>query len=246
MTNVLKEDFHMQFRDANERGVIDAKGYLNYFQNQTAKHMYNMRRGNDTLTQDFGVAWIFAKYRLQNCKMADFSGPIHAEVWLSNVGRVKLETDIEFSRDGEIFCSGRLESCLFDAKKHTLSPLKAAELPDGVQADRRADVDPFSRPSIGAEDMEYVYTYMVRYADLDNNRHMTNLSYAPMFLNAFGSDFYENRNIKNLEIHYINQAFEGEEMKILKSYKDGHAELYACKADGTKAAWCCMDMEDMA
>ena len=245
MTNIFKENFDLQFRDANDRGMIDAKGYLSYFQNQTAKHMHNMHRGNDTMADEFGVAWMFTKYRLEGCKPTDFSRPIHSEVWLSNVGRVKLETDIEFSRDGEILCSGRLESCLFHASKHILQPLREAKLPDGVQADKRADVAAFSRPAVETEDMEYVYTYTVRYADLDNNHHMTNLCYAPMFLNAFDSDFYKKRNIKNFEIHYINQAFESEEMKIRRSYRDGHAELYACKDDGTKAAWCCMDLEDI-
>ena len=238
---IYKNDFLQQFRDADESGRLSARGYLNYFQNEASVLMHNMRRGNDTLPYEFRIAWLYTKYRLENIRPAGFDVPLHAETWISSKGPVKLNTDYELTRNGELICCGRLESCLYHVDKKQLQPIKAVSLPEDAVEDRRTRVGAFSRPSVDSSIMDKAYEYTVRYADLDNNRHMTNLSYGPLFINAFGPELYADHYIKTFEIHYLNQSYYGESLSVLFHLEESRAELYALKADGTKAAWCLME-----
>ena len=58
--------------------------------------------------------------------------------------------------------------------------------------------------------------YRVKYSDLDINRHMTSSKYIEHMLDGFSLDTFDNQRVGRFEIHYINEALYGDEIKILK------------------------------
>ena len=45
---------------------------------------------------------------------------------------------------------------------------------------------------------------------------MTNLRYVNLLMDAFDGAFYEDKILSDIELHYITQCFEGEEISVSK------------------------------
>ena len=233
---VFEKDYMPQFREANENGLVGLRGYINYFQDVATHYMHNLDKGNDVLPEKYGICWMYTKYKMHIEKEADFTAPLHFETWIeAKKSSVLVNQGLIISRNGERYAEGRLESCLYDQNKNRLTRLAAVEFPDDVAIERIAGVEPFTKLSAAIDDMEYSYTYKVRYTDLDKSRHMTNLQYISLLLNVFDSGFYNKNRIKDFEIHYLSQCFEGEEIKVYKKEEDKGFRLTGTHLDGKLA-----------
>ncbi len=232
---ILKTEYMPQFRESNHNGKVGLRGYMNYFQDTATYYMHNLGKGNDTLPEEYGIAWIYTKYKLHIESEADFTAPLQFEMWTEKSDKPMLCVwqDFVITREEKIFAYGRMESCLFDTKTQRLSKIDAIDYPVDETIEKEIPLNSFVKLPKSYEDMECCYTAMVRYTDLDKSMHMNNLLYINLFLNAFDSQFFENYEITDFEIHYLKQCFEKEELEVYRKIKDRVIELAAVKKDGT-------------
>lgn len=233
---IFQKDYMQQFRDADADGTVGLRGYMNFFQDMATNYMHNLGKGNDTLPEEYGICWMYTKYRMHVEKQADFTAPLHMETWVEKEKpSIRLNQDLEISRNGELFAVGRVESCLYNMNTGKLCRIADIDYPFETESDRELELSPFTRMKKDISDMEYCYSHMVRYTDLDKSRHMNNLLYINLFLNAFDSAFFEKNKISDFEIHYLNQCFEGEEIRVYQKAAEEGVVLAGEKPDGTLA-----------
>ncbi len=237
------KDYLPQFRDAEANGYIGVRGYMNYFQDMATSFMHIYNKGNDTLPEQYGIAWMYTKYRLEIIKQADFRDDLHMECWTPVANKVRAVQLLEISRGTQnLYAKGRLESCLIDLTSQRLCPLSAVEFPESaVEPERDTDVEDFAKlnrkPNL--EELEALSTHVVQYTDLDKSHHMNNLRYVDLFLNAFGPEYFETNKIRTFELHFVSQCFYGETLTVSRVKKEQGTELlYAIKEDQSIAAIC--------
>lgn len=239
---VYEKSFLQHFRDADADGRIGAKGYFGFMTDLASEQLYFEGKGNDTLPEQFGAAWIYTKCRLQDCIPIGFDEGVHARCLISRLDKARIWQDMEVEYKGGIVCRGRLESCIYHFGEGRLKPIRFVELRPELKSDADIGLSPFARPASSAEGMEPIYEYITGYSDIDKNGHMTNQRYLPMFLNAAGRDAFEHRYIKNMEIHFIGQTYYGETLKVCLKASGDTREFAAIKPDNSIAAWCRMDL----
>jgi acyl-ACP thioesterase len=224
-----------QFRESNHNGLVGLRGYMNYFQDTATYYMHNLGKGNDTLPEEYGISWIYTKYKMHIVTEADFTGPLQFEMWAEKSDRPKLCTwqDFVISKGDNAYAYGRIESCLYHMQSQRLCKLEAIDYPVDETMGKEIPLNNFTKLSKRYEEMEYCYTETVRYTDLDKSKHMNNLLYINLFLNSFDSGFYEKYKIKDFEIHYLKQCYEKEELDIFRKINDHVIELAVVKKDGT-------------
>lgn len=227
-----------RFRESDHEARIGLRAYLNYFQDIAAGHYHKMGKGNDTIHERYGAAWVYTKYHLKIYGKTDFDHLLRITSWISKLDQVRSWQEMEIKRGEELLCEGRLESCLINLSDLSIARTSAIELPDDLVSDERTSVGAFSRRFRMPEDVSECYTYRVRYCDIDNNRHMNNLHYLDMFMNAFELEFYDRCDIAEFEIHYINQAYYGEELRICCAQEGDTCRLFALNAAGNTVAAC--------
>lgn len=235
---IYEREFLPDFREADENGKISVRGYLNYFQDMASTFMHNLGKGNDTIPEEYDACWMYTKYHLQVEREADFMAHLKLESWVSKI-RVNsiVQQELTVARDGEICARGTLESCPYDKKKKSLTRLSVIDFPEEVLEEGRGPSLGFVRMKrFSREEMEPVYTHVVRYMDLDKTCHMTNLRYVFLFLDVFDSDFYHQNQICDFELFYISQCFEGEKIAFCKKVEDGVIFLAAFHEDDSEAA----------
>ena len=242
---IYEAEYKPFFRDADADGLIGLRGYMNYFQDCASYFMHNLGKGNDSLPEKYNCAWIYTKYKVEILKKAGFEKDLKFSSWVEKWKSTAIvKQGFEVCKNGEIYMHGRLESCALDLNKRKLTSLKTIEFSnEEFGIDKEVGVEKFSRLPKSNEDMEYVYTHKVLYTDLDKTMHMTNLRYVDLFLNAFSSDFYTSNVIKDFEIHFVSQCYEGEEIKVYKSICDNKVSFVGVHEDGTVAATAMVGLE---
>ena len=235
-------DYLPRYRESGHDGHVGLKGYMDYFQDIAAGLYHQFGKGNDKIHEAYGVAWLYTKYRLKLYKKIDFDHSIRIASWISKLDAVRSWQELEITRGEELVCEGRLESCLIDLKSLAIARIPRIELPDGLPEDRMTSVGAFSRRMRMSADAAYRYTHTVRYSDLDNNRHMNNLHYVDMFMNAFDMEFFDRFFISDFEIHYVSQAYFGEELRVFCEQSDGQYRLFALNRDDAIVASCIMEV----
>lgn len=225
---IFEKNYLPQFRDADRDGYVGLRGYMNYFQDMATHYMHNIQKGNDTLPEEYGIVWMYTKYKLHISRKVDFTGELEMKTWIpEEKSSAVIHQNLLISRGGEECARGCVESCLYHLSKRRLVRLKEIDFPAGIAENREPDIQDFQKLAVDLEGMEYVYTHQVRYTDLDKTGHMTNLKYVDLFLNAFDSDFFEDFQIGEFELHFLDQCFEGEVIHVYKRMFDGGISLTA-------------------
>lgn len=232
--------FLPRFRESEADAKVGVKGYVNYFQDIASGYFHSIGKGNDTLPYQYGAAWVYSKYKLKILEKTDFSEDITLTSWVSKCDPVRVWQEMEIRRGEALLCEGRLESCLVNLKEKKLVKTPFIELPEDLVEERMTSVEHFSRRMKFSENAEYRYTYTVRYTDLDNNRHMNNLHYVELFLNAFDPAFFDGVFITDFELQYISQAYYGDELSVFLLYDGDTYTLYALNQDKDLIAACVM------
>ena len=234
---IYSKNYITQFRDSSEDGMISLMGYMNFFQDAATSYMHELHKGNDTILEDYGCAWVYTKYRLEindYCRIAD---NIEIKSWVSGQSRFGVLQEFLISSAGKKLAEGRLESYLIDMQTQKLCSLSRIAYPEDTVIPEKTGTSKFSR--LGkkrTDDMEEGYSYKVLYTDLDKSRHMNNLKYVNLFLNSFTPDFYRENRIKVFEISYVGQSFFGDELTVFKATDNGRIRMTAVKQTGEAAA----------
>lgn len=238
---IFKKNYLPQFREADRDGYVGLRGYMNYFQDMVTHYMYNLGKGNDTLPEEYGIVWMFTKYKLQLKRKVDFSGELTMETWIPE-GKLTsvVRQNFFISRNGEECARGCVECCLYHISKSRLVRLKEIDFPTDITENKEFEVHGFKKMPVELEGMEYVYTHQVRYTDLDKTGHMTNLKYVDLFLNAFDSKFFEGFVVEEFELHFLSQCFEGDVLQVYQKKTGEGISLAAVREDKTPCAAACI------
>jgi medium-chain acyl-[acyl-carrier-protein] hydrolase len=244
---IFTQEVKTLFRDADADGKVGLRGYMNYFQDMSTGYTCLFDKGNDTIPQKYGICWLYTKYRLHINRPTTFGEPLKLHAWQEETSsHARIDIDCMFEDAEGPVLEGRLESCLFDIAKQRVALPADVEYPADVAERRTVDVEPFRRISRSTEGLEQNFVHTVRYAELDNNGHMTNLRYVEMFIDAFDRAFYRRHRIADFEIHYLKQCFEGEQIRVLSSLEGNQAHLAAVAPDGSVATVAIMGFEPVA
>lgn len=127
------------FRDSDAEGLIGMRAYLYYFQDMSTGHLYHMGKGNDSLPENYGAAWIYTKYKMRVFRRVDYSRPLHLETWIEKQDKMRIWQDLKFSAGQEVCALGRLESFVFHLKEIELHFLAQSFYHDEIRMYRKAD-----------------------------------------------------------------------------------------------------------
>ncbi len=234
---IFEKTYLPQFRDADRDGYVGLRGYMNYFQDMATHYMHNIQKGNDTLPEEYGIVWMYTKYKMHISRKVGFTGELNMETWIpAEKSPAVIHQNLFISQNGEVCARGCVESCLYHLAKKRLVRLKEIGFPDDIAENKESGIPGFQKLPVDLEGMEYVYTHQVRYTDLDKTGHMTNLKYVDLFLNAFDSQFMEAFQIEEFELHFLDQCFEGEDLHVYKKNLGGKIFLAAVHDDQVPCA----------
>ena len=118
----------------------------------------------------------------------------------------------------------------------TIDLTRKLEFAHAADPPLRNDIPGFLGIARTADGTEERYVRTVRSSDLDVNRHMNNLHYIAMFQDACDSRFWRDFAPKEMEICFMSQCKEGEEISVCSKMTGDAVHFAALHQDGRIAS----------
>ena len=167
----------------------------------------------------------------------DYTDSAQLSTWMEPYHQpVLVNLNFILRQHGRIAATGKLENCVFSLMRQRPLRLSAIDFPEDFAEDVPNEIPDFIRLDQSTEGMTERYRRTVRMSDLDKSNHMTNLRYIEMFQDAYDAAFWKTFDPREMEISFLSQCREGEELTILSREEERAVYLAAVHADGKLAS----------
>ena len=100
-----------------------------------------------------------------------------------------------------------------------------------METDKSVLQEPYLILRENFSEKDYIYQQQIFSSDIDYSNHTNNVSYVKYIVNTLPSKFFEENQITDFEIHYINESKEGQILKIYKKEKNNSMEFLIKEED---------------
>ena len=183
--------------------------------------------------------WVIAKTLIKFTKRPAMTETVIVSTWPeASKGRIGLKGNRDYeirSKEGELLLSGKTEWVVLD--KNTGGYIEIGKvLPEGfVFCEDLACPQSFFKMKDDFPEAPFA-SYKVLNLDTDFVGHMNNVAYIRAFANCFTAEEWLKMDIKEMEIHFRQQCFEGDVLDFAsRPGQDGYTEVQASVKGATKA-----------
>lgn len=201
-----KITLYNSYFDVNDN--LGIKSILNIFQDVASIHAEEIGVGYKAML-DKNLYWVLSRIKLDIIKMPNINQTVVVETWPHIKGKIDFDRDMKvLSEEGEVLIIATSKWCVIDTVNRTLQRTENVnyngEYCLNVNYEQR-----FNKIVVPSEQINEKFKYIVRFSDLDHNKHMNNTNYASLVVNAI-----DNKNIKHFEINYLNECKLNDEIDI--------------------------------
>ena len=205
-----------------ETAITEGMGMLN-IDGMTVRRLYN-------------AFWVFTKNRIKILNELYWGENFCVESFISDISSAKLVVDTAIkSMQGEIVAYSSCEMCALDVATGRIRRTSTVGVNENVVAEQAQMNIDFAK--IDDADLPVVETVTVRSTNIDFSQHCNNVEYLRFLLNTYSVEELVNRPIKEIEVCYVNQSYEGDTLTIHKQTGPSH-DILAIKKDGKTVIKC--------
>ena len=201
---------------------------FNFLQNAMIDGFEVYDCGNRGLGNKCNAYWAVTKTKIHIYNRPAWGETVNVRSDYLNDGKLRVNVKTQaFGKDGSLLFGGVQELCVLDKATHRVKRLSDTCLPAPETNEGVASFNKFIIP----EKADYSYTLTVRSQHIDMSRHVNNIEYVRMALDLFTVDELCEKEVDDIEVHYIGECREGEEL-ICNRTDDGKTSyLWIIKED---------------
>jgi len=216
MKNWHTEKIEINDTNKNFKGRVGVDELIKFFQITTFNHSQEMGLDHESMIKNSNAFWVVTKMKLVLNKPIDCQNRISATTWTHELGGVRAIRDCVIKHKNSLIAKGSAEWCCLDIDTRRIRKLTSIQYPElAMEKTNNLNIK-FTSENIEFGQKDYVYSKIVRATDIDLNNHTNNMKYNLIALDAFTVDELNSFEIKEYEIHFVNESYEGDEIKVFK------------------------------
>lgn len=189
---------------------------MKLFEIATFNHSNKIGLDHVSMEEKSHAFWVVTKMKAIVLKPIATGEKVNVTTWTRELGTVRALRDCSIKAKNSIKAKFLAEWCCLDCQTRKLRRLNTICYPD-LDMEKTDDVKTeFTNLREEVLDKDFVYTRVVRSTDIDVNNHTNNLKYNYMALDAFSVEELNKINIKEYEIYFVNESYEGDKINIYK------------------------------
>ena len=203
------------------------------FQDIAAAHASNLGAEVKWLREEMDLAWILMRIRLEIDNYPMLGQDVTVETWPQNPKALYERDYLIRDTGGNVLVRAASTWVIMNLSTREIKRDKFLDY-FGIETKKeRALKDGVGRLK-PLSDAEAVYEKKIMFSDVDYNYHANNARYVDFIMDVFSFDEYRKREIKAIEVHYVNEIGPEETIVIRqKSLEDGKDYIDGInKADG--------------
>lgn len=163
-------------------------------------------------------AWVLSRMAIEIDKYPKNDTVFTINTWVYDVNRLFTERHFSFEDETgkEI---GSAKSIWASIDLATRRPTNVSEMEDliaYVHKERSAPIEGMKKIPALKDDYVKAANFVVKYSDIDINKHLNSMKYIEHFVDIFNIEMYESKEIRRFEINYINEGHYGTDIDIIK------------------------------
>lgn len=218
----FQSNIHVDLRDVDFTKKVKLSTLFSYFQDVASLASDKLGYGIEQLENQFGVAWILIRIRVEINRMPEWNEEITIETWPQEPKRVEFERDfIVRDANGEILIRAISLWVIMDIHERKLKRCEAVGIhyPDVIK-ERALDKKLGKLTDNGH--LEKVYQKVIGYSDVDFNGHLNNSKYIDYIMDCFPIENHRKFEVKSIEVNFINEALPGDTITLFRDVSDLH------------------------
>ena len=204
------------------------------FQDIAALHASNLGADVDWLYREHNLAWILMRIRVEIDKYPTLAQELLLDTWPQKP-RALYDRDYRIrDKDGNLLVRA--------ASTWIIMNLGTREIKRDIFFDYHGlemNKDRALGKSLGKlrpiEGAELVYEKEIKFSDLDYNIHANNARYVDYIMDMFTLDEHRARELKAIEVHYINETGPGETLQLKRKVVDENTDYIECMRKSDEA-----------
>ena len=189
-----------------------------------------------TVRRLYDAFWVFTKNRIKILKSLTWGENFQVESYISSISSAKMVVDTALkTMQGEIVAYSSCEMCALDVATGRIRRTSSVGVDEHIVAELPQVSIEFDK--IDDTDLPMVETVKVRSTNIDFSQHCNNVEYLRFLLNTYDVCELVNRPIKEIEVCYVNQSYEGDELTVHKQATEQRDTL-SIKKDGQTVIKC--------
>lgn len=233
MDNITyKEKYYVKSSEVDIHQTLKLSSLLKILQDLATEGSKILNAGTDkTLAK--GYLWVFSKLQININRLPRYEETINLSTYPNEMMHFIYPRTFEIKDlDNNMLVKATSMWCLIDT--NTRKIVLPSETGVGVKSDIKAD--PMTK--IVAKDTKLLESRIVKYTDLDLNKHLNNTRYLDFICDLYDSKFFIDHKINKINIAFHQEVKEGE---IVDIYASNDNNYFLFKVNGKIVFECNID-----
>ncbi|MFV0310800.1 MAG: acyl-[acyl-carrier-protein] thioesterase [Dysgonomonas sp.] len=216
MTPIGRYEFGIDAYLTDFRGKATLPMIGGFMLQAATKHAEERGFGYSAMTSQQRV-WVLSRIAIEVFEYPKNDTVMVLKTWVASVNRLFTERHFSFE-DEQGREIGFAKSLWASIDLVTRKPTNVLEL-DGLSdyiAEKENQIEGMTKIPALKDDYEVATDFVVKYSDVDINKHLNSMKYIEHFVDVFDIDMFRENEIRRIEINYISEGRYGTKLDILK------------------------------
>ncbi|MDR2498974.1 MAG: acyl-[acyl-carrier-protein] thioesterase [Tannerellaceae bacterium] len=209
--------------DFNGRATLPLIG--TFILQAATNHAQKRGFGFDSMSAS-GMAWVLSRLSIEMTEYPEHNSCIRVETWVEAVANYFTRRCFRIINSNEITLGHALSiwaAIDLNTRQPVDIPTACPELKDYVETDKSCPISSIARiPPL--KEANPADAYIVRYSDIDINRHMNSIKYIEHVLNLFDIEMFNQNQIRKFDINYLAEGIFGDKIELYMQPPAGTSE----------------------
>lgn len=217
MQKIGKYEFTIDAYLADFRGKATLPMIGGFMLQAATKHAEERGFGYSFMTSQQRV-WVLSRMAIELFEYPKNDTVLVVKTWVASVNRLFTERYFSFedSAGKEIGFAKSLWASIDLVTRKPTNVLELQGLVDFVNADKSCPIEGMSKIPVLKDDYQLVSDFVVKYSDVDINKHLNSMKYIEHFVDVFDIEMFRDKDISRIEINYISEGRYGTKIDILQ------------------------------
>lgn len=218
MRKIADYEYKVQPLDVDFNGSIRTTQLIGYLLHTAGENAEENGFGIQPL-QNNGQAWVASRLAMEVYSYPKTEDTFRIETWIEDFSRMFTTRNFKIiGSDNSVIGAGSSIWCLLDMETRKSVDLNFTNYGSFATGIPSIIDKPGKVPTVAGEP---VSRHRVKYSDMDYNRHANSMKYVEWMIDLFPLELFEKREIRRIDINYVNELHYGEKVDIYcKQHQD--------------------------
>lgn len=189
------------------------------------KHAEERGFGYSSMTSKQRV-WVLSRMAIEVFEYPENDTVMVIKTWVASVNRLFTERYFSFENENgkEIGFAKSLWASIDLKSRKPTNVLELEGLSEYI-VEKENPIDGMTKIPILKDSFDIATDFVVKYSDVDINKHLNSMKYIEHFVDVFDIDMFREKEIYRIEINYISEGRYGTKLDILKKEEDNDSYI---------------------